>query len=238
MEIDYKKQIKILIELQRVDSKLSELYKKKQEMPLELESFRAKVEEEKQKLQNIEETIKNIRLKIKEKELELHTAEEGVRKLQQQLLLVKTNKEYKSLLNEIGGKKADNSLIEDNILDFMENLDEAELNFNKEKGNLKVVEKELQEEEKRTEKEIEQVEVEIKKTKIEREEVAAQVNPQVLSIYSRLLKSKGGIAIVPVLDNACGGCHLSLRAQTVNEIKRANSLVTCERCSRILYLDE
>ncbi|HDI46076.1 MAG TPA: hypothetical protein ENF60_01930, partial [Candidatus Omnitrophica bacterium] len=142
------------------------------------------------------------------------------------------------LLSEIEGKKADNSLIEDNILDLMEEIDKKEMELNAEKENLKKLEAEYNRQEAKIKSEISEIEKQIQEKQTQRSQIASQVDPQLLAIYERLLKNRGGLAIVPVINEACGGCHLSLRPQVINEIKRKDQLVTCERCSRILYLDE
>ena len=238
MKIDYNKYIPLLIELQEFDSKLSKLRRNKKSMPLQLEAIRNRIEEKKQDIQSAEEEIKAVKIEIKGKELELHNAEDGIKKFQQQLLQIKTNKEYKALLVEIGGKKADNSCIEDDILDLMDKLDQKELKLNRGKDNLKEIEKKFQQEEARIKKEMQRVEKAIKEEEVKREKIAVKVDSNVLSVYTRLINNQDGLAIVPVIDGACGGCHLSLRPQTINEIKRAQDLVTCERCSRIFYLNE
>jgi hypothetical protein len=238
MAINYHQQIPILVKLQEIDSFLAELREKIEKKPQELNEMRLELEEKKKQLGEIEEEIKKIKVEIKEKELELKTGEEEVKRLQGQLMQVKTNKEYKSLLMEIEGKKADNSLIEDNILDLMEEIDKKELELNKERENLKQLEAEYRSEEARIRSEIAEIEKEIQEKEKERQEISSQIDSQLLSIYERLLKNRDGLAIVPVVNDACGGCHLSLRPQIINEIKRKDQLVTCERCSRILYLDE
>ena len=238
MKIDYNKYIPLLIELQEFDSKLSKLRRNKKFMPLQLEAIRNRIEEKKQDIQSAEEEIKAVKIEIKGKELELHNAEDGIKKFQQQLLQIKTNKEYKALLVEIGGKKADNSCIEDDILDLMDKLDQKELRLNRGKDSLKEIEKKFQQEEARIKKEMQRVEEAIKEEEVKREKIAVKVDSNVLSVYTRLINNQDGLAIVPVIDGACGGCHLSLRPQTINEIKRAQDLVTCERCSRIFYLNE
>ncbi|HDM08735.1 MAG TPA: hypothetical protein ENF97_01250 [Candidatus Omnitrophica bacterium] len=238
MAVNYQQQIPILVKLQEIDSFLADLRNEIERKPLELEELKLRLEEKKKQLDVIQEDIKRIKINIKEKELELKSGEEEVKRLQSQLMQVKTNKEYKSLLMEIEGKKADNSLIEDNILDLMEEVDKKELELNKERDNFKHLEAEYSKEEARIKSEIAKIENQIKDKEKEREEVCSHLDTQLLSIYERLLKNRDGLAIVPVVNDACGGCHLSLRPQIINEIKRKDHLVTCERCSRILYLDE
>lgn len=238
MALNFKEQISFLVEVQKIDIEISSLEKEKELKPLVLDSYRREIEEKEEELKSLEKEIKSLKVEIKEKELELKSAEEEIKSLHQKLLQVKTNKEYKAILNEITGKKADNSLIEDNILALMEKLDQKELSLNRVKEELKIAEQKFLEEERKVKREIAQLESEIDKKNAQRKEAAVKVEQELLLVYERLLKSRGGIAIVPVINDACGGCHLSLRAQIINEIKKSDKLVYCEGCSRILYLNE
>ncbi|MCK4597869.1 hypothetical protein KAU04_07495 [bacterium] len=37
---------------------------------------------------------------------------------------------------------------------------------------------------------------------------------------------------------ACGGCFKTLPPQKIQEVRRTDSILTCENCGRILYWDE
>ena len=60
----------------------------------------------------------------------------------------------------------------------------------------------------------------------------------VLPLYQRLMKSKDGLAIAPMQDAKCGGCHMKLIASTVVAVQSARDLARCEDCGRILYVEE
>jgi hypothetical protein len=238
MDIDYKEQIKLLVKLQEHDSLIFNLESEKEKKPVELEEWKNKIEEKKEELKELEDKIKKAKLEARDKELGLKSEEGEIKKLQLQLYQVKTNKEYRSLLQEIEGKKADNSLIEDQILEKMEEIDNLELELNRKRDELKKTESEFKREENRINNEIKEIEEKIKEEEKKREESANLVKENILNVYERLLKSKGGLAIVSVKGGACQGCHLSLPPQIINEIKMHNKLVTCDRCMRILYIDE
>jgi len=56
--------------------------------------------------------------------------------------------------------------------------------------------------------------------------------------YERVLASREGLALVPLVNDSCGGCHMVQPPQVVNEVSLKATLVTCENCNRILYVDE
>lgn len=68
-----------------------------------------------------------------------------------------------------------------------------------------------------------------------REELLQLVPSHLRATYMRLLAS-GGSPVVPVVGGVCGGCRLRLVDVTVEKVKADREAVTCEHCSRFLYL--
>ncbi|MGH9721020.1 MAG: zinc ribbon domain-containing protein [Bryobacteraceae bacterium] len=61
------------------------------------------------------------------------------------------------------------------------------------------------------------------------------MTPQVLAIYERVRKSRGGVAIAEAVDGRCSVCQISLRLQFFQDLKHAEKVMCCESCTRILY---
>ncbi len=72
----------------------------------------------------------------------------------------------------------------------------------------------------------------------ERDQLAAGVSESVLPLYQRLMKTKDGMAIAPMHEGKCGGCHMKLIASTVVAVQNAKEMTRCEDCGRILYAEE
>jgi len=71
----------------------------------------------------------------------------------------------------------------------------------------------------------------------ERQGVVPAVPPPTLTLYERVLTLREGLAMAPLVNESCGGCHRRLPPQVVNEVYLKAKLVTCEHCNRILYQD-
>jgi len=80
-----------------------------------------------------------------------------------------------------------------------------------------------------------ELEEKIKRTQKEREEIVPRIPPEQLSLYERIFRKMGGIALSPVTDDFCSMCHMRIRPQVLNELKEAKKLIICEACGRILY---
>jgi predicted nucleic acid-binding Zn-ribbon protein len=78
-------------------------------------------------------------------------------------------------------------------------------------------------------------EQELEKTGAERVQVSAAVSPSVLALFERVSKHRRGLAMSEARDGLCTQCHVRLRPQVYNELRRNESVMQCESCSRILY---
>jgi hypothetical protein len=237
-KVSIKEQTKLLVELQNIDAQIYNFKKRLDEIPLEIENKNKEFEEKKKNLNLLEEKNKELIVKRKEKELELAGKEENVKKLQTQLYQIKTNKEYAAMLKEIEGLKADNSHIEDEILNIMMELDELKVNIDKEKENLLQEEKKTNIEKQKLEEEKKFIEQQLSTFNHKRNQLTSQIEPEILNIYERILDNKNGLAMVKVLEGACQGCFMKVPPQVINEIRMYEKIVTCEMCSRILYEED
>ena len=78
-------------------------------------------------------------------------------------------------------------------------------------------------------------EQDLEKTSTDRAQIAAQVSAPVLALFERVSKHRKGLAMSEARDGLCTQCHVRLRPQVYNELRRNESVMQCESCSRILY---
>ena len=233
-----KEQIKLLVELQGLDTHIFKLEDELETIP---EIIKTKEEEFKEKsanLKKLEDDMKALLMKRKEKEGDLEAKEGTIKKYQQQLNQVKTNKEYTALQEEIGRVKADDSIIEEAILNIFDEIDAGNKNIAKEKEFLKAEEVKFNEEKKKFAAETDRMKSELEILKKQRGELSAKVDKTILKKDERIIKSKDGLAVVTIANDACQGCFRVMPPQVVNEIKMNDELVFCDNCARILYLEE
>ena len=231
-------QLEILKRLQAVDGELFRLRKAQEEKPRELERVAAAVAAREAQLKAAEERLKTLQLSQKEKEIDLQTREASVKKLQGQLFQVKTNKEYTAMQHEIDALKADNSLIEEAILKAFDAIDQAVKDRQREQGLVAQEQARLRVERERIERELATIGEQIAQLERTRETLRPDVPPPALATYERVLGIREGLALVPLLNDSCGGCHRRLPPQVINQVYLKAELITCENCNRILYFDE
>jgi predicted nucleic acid-binding Zn-ribbon protein len=231
-------QIKLLVEAQGLDSHILRLERELESIPERLKEMDEELRAKSAELKKIEEAVKALLLKRKEKEGELETKEAAIKKYQAQLYQIKTNKEYTALQEEINRIKADNSVIEEDVIRILDQIDSENLKVAKEKEALKAEESEMAAEKKRLDEEAGRIKEELAKLKAQRAEHVAKIDKTILSKYEKILKSKDGLAVVPVSGDSCQGCFRIMPPQVINEIRMKTDLIFCENCTRILYIEE
>ena len=112
-------QIEVLRRLQSIDTKLKRLDGDKLYRDYDVQKKQNLIQQKKAELSKISEETKILQRNINSKELDLKSIETEINKFRQQMNQVKTNKEYSALKTEIGGKEADKSVLEDEILRMM-----------------------------------------------------------------------------------------------------------------------
>jgi hypothetical protein len=68
--------------------------------------------------------------------------------------------------------------------------------------------------------------------------MAGSFPPELLSRYEALLASRDGQALAELEGRICQGCFITVPPNVFVRLSRAQDLVQCPSCDRILYLRE
>lgn len=70
-----------------------------------------------------------------------------------------------------------------------------------------------------------------------REKVFVTLPAKLASVYNRLAqRSRDGIAVAEVVNGSCSACYMQLRPQVQVNVKKGDEIITCESCTRIMYI--
>jgi predicted nucleic acid-binding Zn-ribbon protein len=224
-----------LIALQRLDSSAHEAHRRLAEEPERQKALDERVEAVRQRLTQAQEHLarnQNARRSV-EKEVAVHQGR--LSKYRDQLMAVKTNAEYQAMQKEIGHAQTEVKRLEDSILELMLEADELG-------AAVKGAERALAGEQKATEAERKALGAELDELKKSLERVAAdraallgELPPQLVATFELVARRRHGIAVAEARDGICTICHVRLRPQVFNTIRRNEDIVQCESCQRILY---
>lgn len=227
--------IQRLIDLQRLDSIAIEAQKRVAEEPerlkaldAKLESARARVAEAKDQLTASQTARRDI-----EKEVAVHQTR--LSKYRDQLMAVKTNVEYQAMQREIEFAQHEVKALEDKILERMLEADEQTALVKQAEAALATEQKTVDAEKRTLAADIAERKAAIAKVGAERGDVIRALDPKVLAVFELVASRRNGVAVAEARDGICTICHVRLRPQVFNTVRRNEAVVQCDSCNRILY---
>ena len=213
--------------------------------------FEPKIENEKAKLATFVETAESIKASINSIYLEIDEVKSKRTKNNIHLAELKTKldniaKKNKDVHNdkELKALQLEEEIAKEQISFANEEIDRLD-NLAK---NKEVTLKELQEKLTAEEEDIKEIQVavdstieEINKDRNivykERSELLEKFDNKILTFYEKIKRWAKDSAVVPVKKQACYGCHMKINDKTYAEVIKAEEIINCPHCGRILYKD-
>ncbi len=168
-------------------------------------------------------------------EKDLAAVQSRLSKYKDQLMEVKTNKEYQAMQKEIEVAQKEVGRLEDRLLEQMLANDDLAAAVKAAEARLKDDQKGIAEERARLERETATLEEELRRRLAAREDVARQLPPDLLASYETIARGRRGQAVAEARGGLCTACHVRLRPQVYNEILANNAIRQCDSCQRFLY---
>lgn len=175
--------------------------------------------------------IKDLRNKMLEAEMERDRYE-------QQMDHVKTQREYEALDKEIKTAAEKESDLRGQLQKEEKILEEMISNIEREEVMIKKQEEEIKSEQSRIKHELKEKSKLLKNLEKEETKITPGLDEEILFKFERIIKSKAGVGIVPILQGICTGCHMILTAQFTNDVRLLDKIMFCPNCSRILFYQE
>jgi predicted nucleic acid-binding Zn-ribbon protein len=178
-------------------------------------------------------------------ELELKTRDEAIARIRASLNAAKTNKEYAALLTQLNTTKADNSKIENQVLDLLKDIEADQEECKKIQDQIDQQKQLLEKTRKETELSAAKYENEIKEIQDEWNRVAGTIPSEPLEVFKRVAETYDGEALAVINRQqtraeaySCGGCFMGITAECVNLLMTKDDIIRCPNCTRILILED
>jgi predicted nucleic acid-binding Zn-ribbon protein len=224
-----------LIALQKVDSLTHDAERRLAEEPERQRAFDARLDAARQNVATAKERLaasQNARRAI-EKEVALHQGR--LSKFRDQLMAVKTNVEYQAVQKEIGFAQGEVRTLEDQVLERMLEADELGAAVKRAEAALAAETKGVDADRARLDSELADLKARREQLAGERAALLGSLDPALVAIYERVSKRRNGVAVAEARDGICTICHVRLRPQVFNNIRRNEEITQCDSCQRILY---
>ena len=222
------------VRLQEVDIRLTELAKEIASLPKHIAEIEKKLEAHQRKWEADRAALTANQKDRKKLEGDIQIQEQKISKLKDQMLQAKTNEVYQAFQHEIEFCQTEIRRAEDRILDLMGESEELEKNVKAAEVALKAEKTQVEAEKQQTRERTEADQKALAELEVAKKSIVISMNPAVYKNYERI-RSRRGLAVAEVLDGRCSVCHIAVRPQYLQDLKRGEQVQVCESCQRILY---
>jgi len=223
-----------LLELQSLDIQIAKLEADARAIPTAIQVLDAKLTTARAGLDAAKGKAEQLQKERRTKERELEEVGQNIKKKQARLFEIKINEEYSAILKEIETLKEKASLLEEQIIVLLDQIDLVAKDAGGAEKEFKAAEGVSQKERVEKEAQLATLQRSLAQLRESRKGQASRVEPSLLQQYTRLVKGRG-VAVVAVQDGSCSGCGIALTPQTFAEVRRNDRMFTCASCNRILY---
>ena len=231
-----REQISALVKLQQIEIEISNIEAKLGKVNLRFEELDGKQLNLKQILDQQESTIKEMNHQYRAYESDAQTNLDRIKKSEAKLHSVKTNKEYQSSLKEIDDLKEKNSKLEDEMIEFLERIEEADKVLKAKMAAYSALKTEIQTEKETIQREAQEERNQLDKLNAQWKTLSESIDAELLDTFNRIKANQTNkIGIVAVSSSVCQGCHMNIPPQLYNELQRGDKLQRCPICERIIY---
>jgi predicted nucleic acid-binding Zn-ribbon protein len=227
--------IEALLVLQDRDRRLRTLAEDLAKIPKDEARAKDRLAGNTEALRAAKEALMANEVEIKKVELDTGTRRTTILRLKTQQFETRKNDEFQALGHEITRYEKDIDNLETKELELMERADVLRAAFQQAEAALAHTKRLVDEDLAALAERKRRLEAETVEVRAERAVLAAAAPESMMPLYERLLKTKNGLAVVPVTAGKCTGCHMKLVASTLVKVNSGVEGTQCESCGRLVY---
>jgi len=224
-----------LIQVQQLDTEIEGMRRRIAEIPALQDAMAARLADQQATVAAIKQQLADNQTARRDIEKDVAGVQTRLSRYKDQLMEVKTNKEYQAMQHEIASAQDAIRAHEDRILERMEEGESLTAQLKTAEAELRRQETALSAERTVLEAESAALEKQVEEKQATRAAVATNLSAAALRLFEHVARQRKGQAVAEARDGVCTVCHVRLRPQVFNEVRRNESLIQCESCLRILY---
>jgi predicted nucleic acid-binding Zn-ribbon protein len=226
-----------LVELQKTDSNLRRLKQiietavaKRAEIEQEFEQHAFSIREIQAKRDKLHADRANLEKQIAENKTYLERADRNLKHAQNQ-------KEYETAMRETDALQKQIAAFETQVVEAVEAVEAVEKELAERAEEIDSLDAKRNEALAAFDAPLANDKAEFESETQHRQQAFSTLPARLASVYDRLAqRSRDGIAVAEVVNGSCSACFMSLRPQMQVNVKKGDEIITCESCTRILYV--
>ncbi len=224
-----------LIRLQALDTQAAEARKAQTTIPDTQRALDAKLEGARARVAAARERLAANQTTRRTLEKDVAAVQTRLSRYKDQLMEVKTNREYHAMQHEIETAQGEVKRVEDLMLEHMLEADEIAASLKAAEAELNVAEEQITKEHAELEQKLASAAVSLESALARRGVLIAEIPGPIAALYEQLVRGRKGVAVVAAKDERCSECHVRMRPQIFVQVRQNSGIVQCDSCQRILY---
>jgi uncharacterized protein len=224
-----------LIRLQDLDLRAAEARRLQTAIPETQRALDQKLEEARAEVAATKDRLAASQTDRRALEKDLTAIQTRLSRYKDQLMEVKTNREYHAMQHEIETAQGEVQRLEDQMLELMVAGDEIGAALKGAEDGVKQAEVQRVREHADLDRQLAETETTLETLLRERAALVAQIARPAVAMYEQVARGRKGVAVSVARDGLCSECHVRLRPMIYAEVRHNATLVQCDHCQRILY---
>lgn len=232
--MNVKEQLVSLSHLGKADLKLKELKEKQKSVPAKANAAKDQALDAKLRAEKLKAEYQALELKRKQLELDTQTERTNLRKWEARASQIKGEREYTTLMSEIGSQKKVISKLEDQGLELLEQQETLKKTLDSTNAQKANFEQAYETEWALVKDSLDALDTEFKQAAGEHDASIAALPAPLAKRYAQIAERRAGQGIALLTKDVCGACKRILPPELCNRIAKGEIIETCPSCHRLL----
>jgi uncharacterized protein len=224
-----------LISLQDVDVDIKRLAEEVESLPARRDALERQFAESFKEYLSVKRDLEDSQAAKRRLESELEQEQQKHQKFKNDLMKATNEREYTTAVREIDVARKAISALETEVLKLMERVEKLEAQVTERAPEMEKRRVEIDSQVKAWLAAAEENQRRLDALRVERAAKMKALGPEARATYERLSRMRSGFALAEARDYSCMACRMKIRPQVFADIRRGDSIITCESCGRILY---
>ena len=229
--------LQLLLQLSAVDKKVHELKQTKKDLPRRIQTLQEAINKEKAQLDRILAEITDTQAKVRENQDVIATGTEGLQTSSKRLDNISTNREYDAVHLEIASQKKAIDTAQASVLHFQQILENLQKDALQVEAAYKLALETHEPELTQLTAELSGIEDRVAEQAALAAEPRRKMSKKTLHLYDRIVQRRGTPDIIAAVNHdhkSCDVCSRNQFSQRLIEVRKGNTLLTCESCGSLL----